>query len=105
MSTLQVPFQPKLLGESRTLQFDFASRLDVGVTISTKVVTSTVYSGTDASPSSMISGSASSSGTIVSQLVIGGTLGVVYYLICTITTSDGQTLQMMGFLAIVPDAV
>lgn len=106
MSLGQAYFNPKLLGETSILTWDWASRLpDPSVTISTAVVTATVYSGTDASPSSMISGSASISGKNVTQKVTGGTLGVVYELLCTITTSDGQTLQMPGFLAVTPDLV
>ncbi len=105
MSQSSVQFLPKLVGDTATLQFDFTSRLAVSETISTQVVTSTVYSGTDASPSSMISGSASASGAIVSQNITAGTEGVVYYLTCTITTSAGQTLVMTGLLAVVPNVI
>lgn len=101
----QVFLPPKLVGESPILPFDFASRLGVTETISTQVVTATVYSGVDATPSSIISGSATASGTIVSQKVTAGVLGVIYQLACTITTSLGQTLLLTGFLAIVPDVV
>lgn len=102
-TNLSIP--AKLAGSSYTQTFDFISALAVSETISTQVVTCTVYSGTDASPSSMISGSASASGTIVSQLITAGTEGVMYYLKCTITTSAGQTLVMTGFLAVVPNVV
>lgn len=101
----QVTFDPKLQGETVTIQFDFSSRLAVSETISTQAVTSTVYSGTDASPSSMISGSATASGAVVSQKITAGTAGVMYYLLCTITTSAGQTLQMAGFLPVMPNVV
>lgn len=99
----RVTFDGKLLGETVTETFDFTSRLASGETISTAVVTSSVYSGTDASPSSMISGANTISGTKVTQKITGGTLGVVYKLLCTITTSLSQTLQLSGFLAVVPD--
>lgn len=102
MTLNQAYFNPKLQGETATYQFDFSSRLNTGVTISTQSVAASVYSGTDASPSSIISGSATASGSIVSQKITAGTVGVVYQLLCTITTSDGQTLQMAGFLAVVP---
>lgn len=101
MSRADLP--PKLAGESRNYTFDFTSDLAVGETISTKSVAATVYSGTDASPSAIVSGSASSSGAIVTQLIIAGTLGVIYELLCSITTSAGQTLQQVGLLAIIPD--
>lgn len=98
-------FQPKVSTERLNLPFDFTSKLASGETISTQVVTSTTWSGTDASPSSMISGAASASGAIVTQLVIGGLPGVTYYLTCTITTSAGQTIVLPGFLVILPTAV
>ena len=94
---------PKLAGSTRTYTFDFTSDLAVGETISTETVTATVYSGTDASPSSLISGSASASGAVVSQKIAGGVVGVIYELLCTITTSAGQTLTKAGFLAVVSD--
>lgn len=98
-------FPPKLAGSTLTVTFDFISNLAVSETISTQVVTCTVYSGTDASPSSMISGSATASGTIVSQVITAGTEGVMYYLKCTITTSASQTLVQTGFLAVVPNVI
>lgn len=101
--TGRVVFPTKTVGESATLAFPFASRLGVGVTISTKVVTCTVYSGVDAAPANVISGAAGSSGSDVTQKVTGGVLGVIYYLLCTITTSDSQTLELAGFLAVVPN--
>lgn len=101
MSRIIIP--PKMQGAVDTIVFDFASLLGIGETISTKSVAASVYSGTDASPSSIISGAASSSGTQVSQLITGGVVGVIYKLLCTITTSAGETLQLSAFLAVVPD--
>jgi hypothetical protein len=92
----------KHASETISQVFDFISLLAIGETLSTASVAATVYSGTDASPSSIISGSASISGTKVTQLITGGTLGVTYTLVCTVTTSASQTLQLMGFLAVVP---
>lgn len=102
---IRVTFAPLALGEKRTLSFSFLSALAVGETISTQSVAASVYSGTDATPAGTISGSASASGAVVSQLIDGtaAVLGVVYHLICTITTSAGQTLQAGGYLVIVPD--
>lgn len=97
-------FLPKLVGETAIVQFDFTSRLG-SATISTQSVAATVYSGTDASPSSIISGSASASGAVVSQKITAGVAGVIYELACTITTSDGQTLMLVGYLPVVPDLV
>jgi hypothetical protein len=94
---------PKRIGETKTYVFDFSSDLAVGETISSATVTATVYSGTDASPSSILSGSDSTSGAVVSQNITAGTLGVIYELICAATTSLNQVLQQVGLLAIIPD--
>lgn len=99
-------FDPLLVGAKKNVTFDFLSDLAIGETISTKVVAASVFSGTDASPSSLVSGAASSSGTVVTQLIdgiVGGVLGVVYELACTITTSGGQTLRQTGYLSLIPD--
>lgn len=95
--------QPKLQGDTRTYLFDFTSALGSGETISTQSVAASVYSGTDASPSSIVSGSASASGAVVSQKITAGVVGVIYELACTITTSAGQTLVISGYLAVIPD--
>lgn len=93
----------KLLNETVIETFDFTSRLAASETISTAVTTAAVYSGTDASPSSIISGSATISGQKVTQKIVAGTLGVTYLLTCTITTSLGQTLILAAYLTIIPN--
>ncbi len=93
----------KLAGETSNIFFNFGTRLAVGETISSASVTCAVYSGTDASPSSVISGSATISGAQVTQKVTGGTLGVTYKLVCTANTSASQVLLLTSFLVIVPD--
>lgn len=90
--------------DTRTVYFNFTSNLAVGETISTQVVTASVFSGTDANPSAIISGSASASGAEVSQKITGGVTGVVYTLLCTITTSAGQTLTIAAYLAVMTEA-
>lgn len=99
----RVIFDPKTDGETVTLTFPFLSRMAAAETISTQSVVASVYSGTDGSPSNIVSGSASASGSNVTQKIAGGVVGVIYQLLCTITTSAGQTLELAGFLAVVPD--
>lgn len=101
----RVPFAGKYLGESPLVAFDFTSSLAIPETISTQTVTASVYSGVDSNPSALISGAASASGAIVTQKVTGGVVGVVYELLCTITTSLGQTLELSGYFPVVPDLV
>ena len=98
----RLALEPKYAAEVKKQVFDFASVLAVGETISTQTVTAAVYSGTDASPSALISGSASASGTKVTQTITGGLAGVVYTITCSITTSLSQTLRLMGYLSILP---
>lgn len=91
--------------DTKFIEFDFTADMAIAETISTQVCSATVYSGTDANPSAIISGSASASGKVVSQLFTGGVLGVVYTVLCTITTSLGQTLTRAAYLAIMKEAV
>ena len=96
-------FEPKTPGEQIKLVFNFAS--DSSSSVSSASVSCAVFSGTDASPSSMVSGAAAVSGSTVTQLIVGGVAGVVYYLACTATMSDGQILQRYGFLAVVEGVI
>lgn len=93
---------PALLPSAvQTLTADFGDLMAVGETVSTQSVAATVYSGTDSSPSSIITGSASASGTVVSQKIAApSSAGNVYTLTWTITTSLSQTLKKSGLLAI-----
>ena len=52
-------FSGKFVSETKTLTFDFLSLLAIGESISTASGSAAVYSGTDSSPSALISGSAS----------------------------------------------
>ena len=87
------------------LIFDFTSKMAAAETISTQAVTASVYTGVDASPSAIVSGSASASGKQVTQKIIDGEVGTIYALTCTITTSASQKLMLTGLLAIVPPTV
>lgn len=100
---LRQELPPKLSGDIANVTFDFTSRLGASETISTQSVAASVYSGTDATPSGLISGAATASGAVVTQKLTGGVVGVIYELLCTITTSAGQTLVMSALLAVVPD--
>jgi hypothetical protein len=101
----RIAINAKFPSENLNVTFDFLSSLAPSETISSKTCTATVYSGTDPSPAALIAGAASSSGTVVTQKVIGGIAGVIYDLTCVIVTSTGQTLQLAGYLPILPDLV
>ena len=99
--TYRESFEPKTVAGDRTLTFDFGTLLASGETISSASVVGSLYSGADTSPSSIISGSASISGTQVSQLVIDGEVGTAYLLTCTVVTSSGQSLVRTGLLVVI----
>ena len=101
----RVSLPPKPVSSTESYIIDFTDALTAGSTISTQSVTASVYSGTDASPSAIVSGVATASGTKVTQKITAGTVGVIYQLTWTVTTSDSLTLKKLGFLAIVPDLV
>lgn len=93
----------KLTGTTLNFPVDFISRLGVGETISSASVTMSVYSGTDPSPQSMVSGSATISGSVVTQLFTGGVLGVIYEALYGVVTSLGQTPEIPAYLVVIPD--
>jgi hypothetical protein len=93
------------LGETRTLSFDFTSRMSVGETIAGQACTAGLFSGVDGAPSAVISGVATASGAVVSQNVVGTVEGCVYDIKCVISTSLGQTLIIGGYLACNPRPV
>jgi hypothetical protein len=98
-------FAPKLLDESALYTFDFSSRLGVGESISSATCTAAVYSGTDASPGAIVSGAASVSSPLVSQLFTGGVLGTTYVVKCKASTTFSQSIDLVAFLSIIPDAI
>jgi hypothetical protein len=100
----RVPLGPKLVSETRQYSFNFLSRLSAGETILTGTCSASVYSGNDPTPSNIIQGAASINGPIVNQLITGGALGTIYEIACRVTTSLGQVLSLLGYLAIVPSA-
>lgn len=82
---------------------NFISSLQVAETITTASVSASVYSGNDPTPSAILSGSPTISGTTISQLVTGGVLGTIYELLYTANTSLAQSIQISAYLAVIPD--
>jgi len=93
--------QVKKVGETADVLFDFSGKVPAGGSISSATVTAAVYSGVDANPSALISGADSISGAIVTQELTAGVAGVIYELTCEALLSDGQTLRMSSYLAVV----
>lgn len=93
-------FSRKRVDEDLKLTFDFANDLGSSETISTAAVTASVWSGTDGSPSAIVSGAAAISGTRVTQLIVDGVTGVTYLLQYAITTDQAQKIHGMAFLEV-----
>lgn len=93
----------KKLGETVIVPIDFISKLGPSETIVSAVCMCIVYTGNDANPSAVVSGAPAITGTIVNQLTTGGVVGTIYELLCKASTSLGQTLELSGFLAVIPD--
>ncbi len=96
-------FDPANTTESEIFSIDFTNELSTGETIlSVSSTTLTVFQGTDADPSSHLSGSSSVSGAIVSQRVANLTTGVTYTLAFTVLTTLSNTITLFSRIACLP---
>lgn len=84
-------YTPKDPGEDIYYGHDFANLLAAGETISSASATMRVITGTDLTPSAMLSGTPVVSGTTVKHKVIDGVAGNTYMFAVTVVTSAGQT--------------
>lgn len=82
--------------------FDFTPVLGATETISTATLGVEVYTGVDSSPVTL-SGSYSINGPVVMQLFTGGQTGTIYNLRCSIITSLGQEILLVGLLYVGDD--
>jgi hypothetical protein len=98
--TYRTILEPKTAAVPFYAVFDFATYLAIGETISSAITTATCYSGSDTSPSSIISGSASISGSQVTQTIVNGVVGTTYLLTCTMVSSTSKTYALVGFLVV-----
>jgi lysophospholipase L1-like esterase len=90
-------FKPKFVaGTSEVFSLDFAKVLDTGDAISSVTSSISVHYGADPDAASWLSGSAYFSGTVVSQRLSGLVGGVVYDLIFTVSTANGNTIIKFG---------
>lgn len=100
----RITLEPIHGGEIRSQVFDFTSQCAVGETISSSTATATVYSGTDPTPSAILTGATSNSGQKVTQQLggSGGITGVVYLVTIDVTASTGQKLKLIAYLPFIP---
>ena len=101
----QLIFTAKSVGETQPYVVNFSDRLQFGETINGAAVSVSVFSGTDPSPSSMLSGTASydASGN-VTQVLTGGVVGVIYNVAYIVTGTASHNYVKVGQLAVISDS-
>ena len=100
---MSIVVSSKLTGDTVPVTFDYLSRLQTGDTISSAAFGASVFSGVDASPSSIISGSATISGSKVTQKITGGVAGTIYKINGVAITAAGYTLTLIGYMPVIAD--
>lgn len=101
----QLIFPAKAVGETQPYIVNFSDRLQFGESINGAAVAVSVFSGTDPSPSSMISGVATyDSAGNVTQVLTGGLAGVLYNIVFIVTGTGSHNYVKVGQLAVVDNA-
>lgn len=91
----------KTTGETIPVVFNFQGKLQYGESLNGNSVTCVLYSGTDPSPSSMISGAATMTATTVTQSITGGIAGNLYTLVCVATSTGSHNYSMECRIAVI----
>lgn len=93
-------FSPKDPGGTNPFYWDFTSKLAVGETIISAVVTATSKLDQTDNSTAMVSGAATFAGPVVKQDIAAGVLGVTYTLKCSATTNLGNIYPLSADLPI-----
>lgn len=98
----KIIFDSKAVGETQPYIVNFSDRLQFGEGINGAVVTASVFSGTDPSPSSIISGAATydTAGNVTQQLT-GGIAGVIYNIVYIVTGTGSHNYIKVGQLSVI----
>lgn len=101
----RIIFDQKAVGETKPYVVNFSDRLQFGEAINGAAVAVSVFSGTDPSPSNMVSGNATydSSGN-VTQLLTGGIVGTIYNVVFTVTGTASHNYIKVGQLYVVSNS-
>lgn len=94
-------FNAKAVGELMPYVVNFSDRLQFGENINGAAVNVTVFSGTDPSPASMLSGAATYDALgNVTQNITGGIAGVIYNVVFIVTGTGSHNYVKSGQLAV-----
>lgn len=97
---------PKYVSETRSEVLDFSAFLLAGQTLASAAATASVYSGADASPSSVVASVSVYSSTQVRLVYGAGVAGTIYNILVTATlATPAGVIPLQYFLAVLPDAV
>lgn len=91
----RVTLQGKFSNEVRAESFDFSGAIGAGDGITTVIVLCPVFTGVSTTPLTAID--VGFTGRVATCKLSGGTSGVVYDVLCTVTTVSGQTLNLSGY--------
>lgn len=92
----------KLPDETVLASVDFGPRLPAGVTITDCSTAISTYSGSDDHPEHVVNGVLpTASGSVVSQMVTAGIVGVHYMIVFAAVLSDGETMEEQRVLRVV----
>lgn len=91
----------KDVAETIPLVFNFSGKLQYGETITGAASSCTLFSGTDANPSAVLSGSPTFTETGVTQNVTGGLAGNIYTIVVAITGSGSHNYIITSRLAVI----
>lgn len=94
----------KLIGESLTVNVPFADMLGNGEIVIAVVVSITVFSGSDPTPSNVLLGvpTIDPTNTIAIFTLTGGVSGVTYIIAVQATGSSSNVAVKEGYLTIIP---
>lgn len=94
-------FEDKGVAEVVPLVVNFSDKLQFGEAINGANVTVSVISGTDPTPSAILSGGPTFTATTISQNITGGVVGVLYAVAFLATGTNSHNYLKVGSLAVV----
>lgn len=101
----RVELPPKRQAEVISPPFDFSSKCQTGDVLTAPVVSVSVWSGVDATPSAVYGGSAPITGLVVNPVLQAGVVGVLYLVTVKVTASLSGTLELDGILFVQPQGL
>jgi hypothetical protein len=101
MTRQNVSLDPKDVGETDTVSFDYSAMLTSGDSIVSASCSCYLFSGSDPAPGAVLTGSSTIAGLVVLQQVTGGIDGNNYTVRCSITSAQGRILVQSCNLPVV----